>query len=92
MRIILPKLNDERTIRRFAWLPVTIGDERRWLEWIMLRQKLRVPHWLCDTSPLAAEYARWENLRFVDREPSTAGHCDACLCDACCRERGGGDR
>jgi hypothetical protein len=31
-KLTKPKIGDRRTVRKFAWLPVEIGDTKVWLE------------------------------------------------------------
>ena len=41
MRIKLkpdPELNDERTIKKFLWMPTLLSDEVRWLEYAEIKQ------------------------------------------------------
>lgn len=38
MRWKQPHDEDTRTIHRFLWLPRTISDETRWLEWATIKQ------------------------------------------------------
>lgn len=45
-----------RVIKRFAWFPITIGDETRWLETVYLRQN----H--ASLEPIFP----WYNIRFTD--------------------------
>lgn len=34
-----PAANQTRTQRKFLWLPLTIGDETRWLEFAWVREE-----------------------------------------------------
>lgn len=61
MRTQLPQNCDERTRSWFAWLPVTIGNERRWLERVTVRQRCRY-----FTNYFSGA---WENIAFVDSRP-----------------------
>lgn len=47
-----------RIIKRFAWFPITIGGETRWLETVYLRQKHAA------LEPIFP----WYNIRFTDRK------------------------
>lgn len=39
MRKVLPhRYGDERIVKKFLWLPKTIGNERRWLEFSKIKQ------------------------------------------------------
>ena len=38
MRWSRKKNGDTRTIKVFALMPITIGDETRWLEWCTIKQ------------------------------------------------------
>lgn len=50
-----------RVVKRFAWFPVTIGAETRWLETVYICQKYE---WDRDR---LKEY-RWVNQYFVERD------------------------
>jgi len=40
MKKILPyQFGDTRTIKKFLWMPKTIGCERRWLEFAKIKQR-----------------------------------------------------
>ena len=56
MRILLPNDGDERIIRRFAMLPVTIGKEIRWFEFVYIKQ-----HY-------SDFYGKWISDRFADKD------------------------
>lgn len=55
-----PEPGDIRTHRRFAWLPVVIDNEARWLEVVTSCQQRVVEGY--------EEYtrARWKDLFFID--------------------------
>lgn len=58
MRMKLEKDGDTRIIKKFLLLPEEAGDERRWLEFVKIKQKfvvwdLRHP-------------GDWENMVFID--------------------------
>ena len=39
MKWIKPNNNDIKIKRKFAWLPIEIGNEVRWLEWVTVRYR-----------------------------------------------------
>jgi hypothetical protein len=48
--------------RKFAILPMMIGDQTRWLETVLIEQK---PHRVYD--PCCGEaWVEWQNIRFVE--------------------------
>lgn len=47
-----------RCVKRFALLPITIGDETRWLEVVYIRQ------WRCSDMT----FFPWVNCEFIDKE------------------------
>ena len=49
------KLNDQRIKKHFAFLPITIGGETRWLEWVEYTQE-----WY---KPLSCNWG-WYNIKF----------------------------
>jgi len=55
-----PKFGDKRTITKFAFLPIKIGNQTRWLQTVTLEQEY--------ITGGAADiiYAEWENRKFVD--------------------------
>ena len=38
MKFLKPEINTKRTRKWFAWLPVTIGRDTRWLETVHVKQ------------------------------------------------------
>lgn len=46
-----------RVVKRFAWFPVTIGDETRWLETVYLRQNYA-----------SLDIFPWYNVYFTDKK------------------------
>jgi hypothetical protein len=34
-----PKIGDKRTVKKFLFLPKTIKEETRWLEWAIIEQQ-----------------------------------------------------
>lgn len=62
MKWRVPNKGDERTVRRFAWLPMQIGKECRWLEWAFVLET-----W--DDDGLGT---RWIATRFLDPTPERA--------------------
>ena len=55
------KEGEERTITKFLILPVTIGNETRWLETATIKQKVRS---MFDIT-CGASWWEWENVLFV---------------------------
>ena len=45
MRWFKPECGDERIITKFAWLPIRIANEVRWLETVHIRQVHAVRYW-----------------------------------------------
>jgi len=58
---VYPHRGDKRTVTKFAFLPIRIGRETRWLTTVTLDQE-----YVCEG---AADYifTDWVNQRFVDR-------------------------
>lgn len=58
-----PRLNTFRDVRRFLWLPLTIGRETRWLERVWIRQ-------VYSAKPVypAGTKHYWASMRFIDGE------------------------
>jgi hypothetical protein len=54
MRLIRPKNGDIKIKDKFALLPVSIGREIRWLEWVTIKYQ----YW----------YGYWEIVSFIDKE------------------------
>jgi hypothetical protein len=48
-----PRPGDKRTITKFAWLPIWINLEIRWLEWVAIEQRYSI-------------WPGWENRRFLN--------------------------
>ena len=42
MKKVHPQKGDERIVHFFAWWPVFVRNEERWLEWVTIRQKFIV--------------------------------------------------
>lgn len=53
-------LGEHRTIKRFAWFPICINDEYRWLETVCIRQTFKF-----DWDRLNEYY--WDNDYFTTR-------------------------
>ena len=51
----------KRTIVKFAWLPVTISGETRWLERVAIRQE-----YVSDGCNGGYYYTGWSNIEFDD--------------------------
>lgn len=62
MRFIRPSEGERRTSTWFAFLPVTIGKETRWLEKVAVRQQWK--------DGFIFEEKRWENLNFINDHPT----------------------
>ncbi len=56
-----PNVGDKRTVSFFAFLPIRIGDQSRWLENVVIDQKYG-----CGKEPVCVHYD-WQNLKFVDK-------------------------
>lgn len=77
-----PKVGDEKTVRFFAWLPIWIGNETRWLEMVTVhyvfgrKHQLRTMHVsemqksgkipAPHTEQVLVRVHEWEPVRFVD--------------------------
>ena len=61
---LTPKIKegDERITNRFLWLPVRIGNERRWLEKAKIRWKARR---MWDVT-CGAEWMEWRPQEFLN--------------------------
>lgn len=59
-----------RVIEFFAWLPVTMGLETRWLEWVIVQQQYsEVKVFNSDIYDMwERSYFKWIDLRFIERE------------------------
>jgi len=55
-----PKYGDKRTITKFAFFPIKIGNETRWWQTVTLDQEY-ITGGVADVV-----YAEWENRMFVD--------------------------
>ena len=55
------KIGDERTVRRFAFWPIWIGTEWRWLEIVYLSQYYKK----CNNLPFGCA---WANIGFIGKE------------------------
>ena len=60
MRWKNPKQGDRSTVTKFLLIPVTIGDETRWLEKATI-ERICKPFYFEDTV-----FMDWVNLRFVN--------------------------
>jgi len=56
------KTGDERIVTKFLILPVTINNERRWLETATIRQVCRR---MWDVT-CGSEWMEWENIEFIN--------------------------
>tara|TARA_Y100000034_G_scaffold8165_1_gene8908 strand:+ start:505 stop:702 length:198 start_codon:yes stop_codon:yes gene_type:complete len=63
MKWKLPKLGDRRTRTWFAWFPVTINFERRWLEEVTVIQQYKE---MCHISEsgMPVPMPGWSNVEF----------------------------
>lgn len=55
------KRGDERIITKFLWLPISIGDEIRWLEKATIKQKME---YRFDTTS-GSSWFEWQNIQFI---------------------------
>lgn len=53
-----PNKHDMRVVQRFAWFPIMIDREIRWLEKISILQEYYAPH--------GDGYVFWHNVEFYD--------------------------
>lgn len=65
----IAKIGDKRIIEKFAFLPITIDNEARWLETVTIEQKYIKSTLIAYPSgtPLACKYV-WNNEKFIDRK------------------------
>lgn len=63
MRFKDPDVGDIRVKKFFAFLPITIGTETRWLETVEVQQIRRID----DYAIFGSEYY-WKNINFIDKE------------------------
>lgn len=59
---IYPKHGDYRIKKFFAWLPVTIGLETRWLEKVTIRQQYFSLH----ANRTIDHFSGWMKCNFID--------------------------
>lgn len=59
-----PKVGDKRTIKRFLFFPVTIGDETRWLETALIAQS-RVNMCTIEGGRIIDHGGRWINENWI---------------------------
>jgi hypothetical protein len=52
-----------RIIRRFQLWPVTLGGDTRWLEYVVVAQKVRY----------SSSYDEWDDVAWIDRIPKREG-------------------
>ena len=65
MKWMLSEVGDSRTKIWFAFFPVTIGHERRWLEKVTILQEYKhIPYPHDDIHAFCFE-ERWTNVEFV---------------------------
>ena len=60
MKFIKPELGTRRVKQWFALLPVTIGNETRWLEYVVVGQE-----YMDLISPSGEPESAWKNLQFI---------------------------
>jgi hypothetical protein len=53
-----PEDGEQRTIRKFAWLPIKIKEETRWLETVNVLQRYHF------VEGYGGDYSVWENVAF----------------------------
>ena len=61
MRWTRPKNGDTRKIKRFAFLPIRIHDDVRWLEVVYIKQVFRIWQYMMPSR-------EWVNCSFIDRD------------------------
>lgn len=70
MRWNKPKSGDTKIKRKFALLPITIGKETRWMEWVTVRYEFS--DWNLYRDPVMRKIYRrygWFECEFID-EPN----------------------
>lgn len=68
MKWIEPKSGDIKTKRKFALLPITIGKETRWLEWVVVQY--RFSDFDLHSDPVTHRvyrYYGWMEEKFIDK-------------------------
>ncbi len=59
MRKQMPKHGAIRTVRRFAFIPIEIAHDRRWLEWVTIEEKY------FEWQAIDGYDGKWVNVGFV---------------------------
>ena len=61
---LTPKINvgDVKIVNRFLWFPITIGNERRWLE----RSTIQYEYYEVK-DPTSGSYKYWRAKEFIDQ-------------------------
>ena len=54
----IPQIGDKRTLTRFAFLPIRINEENRWLEMVTIRQRYHERDFY--------DKSGWYNVMFID--------------------------
>jgi hypothetical protein len=54
---------DQRVVTKFLWLPVRIGNDKRWLEKATLRQTC---HRMWDVTS-GSEWMEWRSVEFLNK-------------------------
>ena len=65
MKWVMPELGDTRIIKRFAFLPIKIGKERKWGETCFIKQ--------CYIYDYSDGYCYWRNSRFATEDEYREG-------------------
>lgn len=59
-----PELGDYKTIKKFAWLPITINYETRWLEEVEYIKEYKQLLAFDDCGSYS--YFGWEDIKFIN--------------------------
>lgn len=59
-----PQAGDIKLLTKFAFLPITIGHETRWFEWVTIKQ-------VCKEIPIPPIHPTlyWEDTEFIEDTP-----------------------
>ena len=64
------KIGDKRTIKRFAFLPIEIIDERKWMEFVTILQEVAKFSALNGFGDEEC-YSAWKNVKFMTTQTLT---------------------
>lgn len=84
------KHDDTRIIKKFAWIPITIGNDFRWLEIVIIKQHCYMEY-DCNEYGVFQSGLKWRNIGFIPSDPlydcpnrKTCSHVDNMICTVDC--------